>query len=92
MSVVALPVNAVVATVPVGDRPFGTAVSPDGTRAYVTNYASDTVSVLGTAVDAVVGTVVVGDSPSAVVITPDGTRAYVSNYDGDSVSVVAIEP
>ncbi len=58
----------------------------------MTNYASDTVSVLGTAVDAVVGTVVVGDSPSAVAITPDGTRAYVSNYDGDSVSVVAIEP
>jgi DNA-binding beta-propeller fold protein YncE len=39
----------VVATVPVGIRPFAVAVTPDGKHAYVTNADSTNVSVIDTA-------------------------------------------
>ena len=41
--------NTVVATVPVGSFPFGIAITPDGTTAYVVNNGSNTVSVIDTA-------------------------------------------
>ena len=37
VSVIDTATNTVVATIPVGFRPFGVAITPDGTRAYVTN-------------------------------------------------------
>jgi YVTN family beta-propeller protein len=37
ISVIATNNNTVVATIPVGSRPFGVATTPDGTHAYVTN-------------------------------------------------------
>jgi YVTN family beta-propeller protein len=45
VSVIDTAPNAVVATVPVGDAPLGVAVAPDGRRVYVTNSASNSVSV-----------------------------------------------
>ena len=62
--------NTVVATIPVGDGPFGVAITPDGTRAYVANFGG-TVSVIDT--------VLVGLPALAVAITPDGSRLYVAN-------------
>ncbi len=43
----------VIDTIDVGDAPFGAAVSPDGTRVYVTNIGDDTVSVIDTATNTV---------------------------------------
>src|SRR5208283_2313119 len=40
VSVIATATNTVVATVPVGNGPAGVAITPNGTRAYVTNQAS----------------------------------------------------
>jgi YVTN family beta-propeller protein len=60
--------NAVVATVPVGNGPFGVAVNPAGTRVYVANLFEGppgTVSVIDAATNAVVATVTVGDLPVA---------------------------
>jgi len=62
-------------------------VSPDGSRVYVANRSSSTVSVIDTATNSVIGTVKVGKGPRAVVITPDGSRAYAANSN-DSVSVI----
>ena len=39
------------------------AVSPDGTRAYVTNTQRDTVSVINTATNTVIATIPVGQQP-----------------------------
>src|SRR5262244_2845507 len=55
--------------------------------AYVTNSASNTVSVIDTATNTVVATVPVGSVPLGVAITPDGTRAYVANPGSGTVSV-----
>jgi YVTN family beta-propeller protein len=79
------------ATITVGDGPEGVAITPDGTKAYVTNCDDDTVSVIDTATNSVVGSPIrVGDGPEGVAITPDGTKAYVTNCDDDTVSVIKI--
>ena len=64
------------------------AITPDGTRVYVTNGNDDTVSVIDTASNTVLTTVGVGALPFGVAITPDGTRAYVTNGDDNTVSVI----
>ena len=55
--------NHVVATIPVGLSPSSVAIAKDGTRAYVVNNVSGTVSVIDTASNHVVATVPVGIGP-----------------------------
>ncbi len=62
--------NTVVATIPVGVGSSGVAITPDGTRAYVTNQISNTVSVIDTTTNTVVVTVPVGVDPLGVAVTP----------------------
>jgi YVTN family beta-propeller protein len=62
--------NTVIAIIPVGVGPIGIAITPDGTRAYVTNEVSNTVSVIDTASNTVGETIPVGVHPVAVAITP----------------------
>jgi YVTN family beta-propeller protein len=94
VSVIDTATNTVVATIAVGDNPQGVAVSPDGTRAYVTNGGSGdvgdpgTVSVIDTATNRVIVQIPVGLSPGGVDVTPDGTRAYVANRGSGTVSVI----
>lgn len=56
--------------------------------AYVTNVASNDVSVIATASNTVVATVP-GVAPHGVAITPDGAFAYVANLGTNDVSVIA---
>ncbi len=66
------------------------ALSPPGrgTRTYVTNGGSNSVSVIDIATNAVTATIGVGFSPGAVAVNPAGTRAYVTNFGSDTVSVI----
>ncbi len=75
VSVIDTTSNTVVATVSVGGSPLEVAITPDGTRVYVTNGNDNTVSVVDAASNTVVATVRVGALPFGVAITPDGTRA-----------------
>jgi YVTN family beta-propeller protein len=83
VSVIDTETNTVVATVPVGDFPRGVAITPDGTRAYVTitRGINGMVSVIDTVTNTVVATVPMAreNHPLGVAITPDGTYAYVAN-------------
>ncbi|HEY4846896.1 MAG TPA: YncE family protein [Methylocella sp.] len=92
VSVIDAATNTVVATVPVGNTPFGVAVTLDGTRVYTANSSQDgsppTVSVIDTASNTVVATVGVGKLPFGIAVTPDGKHAYVTNYGDDTVSVI----
>jgi YVTN family beta-propeller protein/autotransporter-associated beta strand protein len=63
-------------------------VGPDGTRAYVTNQTSNSVSVINTATNTVVTTIAGVSSPGGVAFSPDGTRAYVTN--SNIVGTVAV--
>ncbi len=88
VSVINTATNAVVATIAVGNQPYGVSNSPDGSRVYVTKVGSDNVSVINTASNAVVATIVVGDSPYGVSTSPDGSRVYVANAVSGNVSVI----
>jgi YVTN family beta-propeller protein len=69
----------------VGNQPFGVAVTPDGSKVYVANEVSASVSVIDTATNTVVGTIPVGNFPIGVAVIPDGSKVYVT--DGASASV-----
>ncbi|MFE4416220.1 beta-propeller fold lactonase family protein [Streptomyces sp. NPDC056821] len=79
-----------VSSIQVGKSPGGVAVSPDGRRAYATNYFGPaSVSMIDTAAHHTVGNPIpVGDKPQGVAISPDGSRAYTANYGSASVSVI----
>lgn len=83
--------NTIVQTVDTGDAPYGVTVSPDGTRVYVANNTSNTVSVFSASATngelTALTTINAGD-PRDVVVTPDGTRLYVANQGTNSVQVV----
>jgi YVTN family beta-propeller protein len=68
------------------------AVTPAGSKAYVGNYNSNTVSVINTATNTVTATVTVGNAPYGVAVTPDGSYVYVTNAgflgSGTTVSVI----
>jgi YVTN family beta-propeller protein len=93
VSVIATATNTVVGLpIPVGDFPFGVAVSPDGSKVYVTNTANlthnYTVSVIATATNTVTATIPVGGFPTGVAVSPDGSIVYVATG-GTNVSVIA---
>jgi YVTN family beta-propeller protein len=83
--------NRRLAELQVGTEPNGVALSPDGTRAYVANTVSGTVSVVSVNRGGrarVLTNIPVGTEPFGVAITPNGTRVYVSNKYSNNVSVI----
>ena len=56
--------------------------------AYITNYGSNSVSVINTANESVIATIPVGGLPIGIAVSRDGTRAYVANYNDNTVSVI----
>jgi YVTN family beta-propeller protein len=73
--------------VPVGNNPFGVAVTPDGTKAYVANEHSNSVSVINTTTNT--RTDVSGlNLPVGVAVSPDGVKVYVVNFGNSSLAVI----
>jgi YVTN family beta-propeller protein len=93
VNVLSVPSHNPVAAIPVGVNPFGSVLSPDGTRLYVANNGSKTVpsnsvSVIDTTNNTVITTVAVGQSPSALALTPDGTLVYTTDSGGNTLSII----
>jgi YVTN family beta-propeller protein len=65
-------------------------VTPDGTRAFVANIGSGTVSVLDLAAKALVRNVPTGKGAEGIDVTPDGQEVWVTNRDEDTVSVIDV--
>ena len=74
--------------VDVGSSPSGVAASPDGQRIYVTNSASNSVSVISTATWSVTATISVGSGPTGIAVNSNGTRAVVANTTAGTYSVI----
>lgn len=78
----------------VGTTPWDVAFSPDGTRAYVSNYQvpalGTTVSVIDRRVSppVVISTVTVGTGPMGLTVSPDNGTVWVANYGSQSVTVL----
>ena len=77
--------------------PFGVSVTPDGKYAYVSNFASNSVSVIrtedntNTVIHTITKTDGIGNGPFGVSVTPDSKYAYVSNLGDNTVSVIRTE-
>lgn len=80
-------------------HPSALIASPDGSRIFVANANSDSVSVIDTKRDEVVETIstrpteklIFGSSPNALAISPDGKTLYVSNGTNNAVAVMAVD-
>jgi YVTN family beta-propeller protein len=83
------PANKVVATITVGQQPTSLAVTPASDAVYVTNLASNTVTVINASLNTVAATIGVGQGPDSVAIAPNGQTAFVSNATDSTVSVVS---
>ena len=81
--------NTIITSIPVGTCPYGVAVAPNGTYAYVANFVSNTTSVISTATNTVVATINVGKNPSAVAVSPNSKYVYVGNQASNTVSVIS---
>jgi YVTN family beta-propeller protein len=93
VSVIDTAKNTVTATIPVGTFPWGVAVSPDGSKVYVSNLQAtaipSTVSVIDTATNKVIAAIPVGIYPEGMAVTPDGSKVYVAqNTRPGTVSVI----
>lgn len=68
--------------VAVGEEPTRIAITPNGNTAYVTNYASKTVTPINTATNTAGKAIHIDDTPDAIAINAKGTTAYVVSDNG----------
>ncbi|MEL7514209.1 MAG: beta-propeller fold lactonase family protein [Pseudomonadota bacterium] len=74
------------ATIPVGERPYGVAFA--GGRAFVTNQYENTVSVIDLTTLTHETKIDVGEYPEGIDTTPDGSRIVLANWFDNTVSVI----
>lgn len=78
-------------TITLGDRsikPMGLALSPDGTKLYVSAGRSHKVFVIETAGDRVMDSFEAGERPWGIALSPDGKTLYTANGPSNDVSVI----
>ena len=76
------------AQIPVGKRPEGVALSPDGRWVYVTSEDDNKVTVVDAVALKAVKDIPVGVRPRNVAFSPDGSRAYVPGEGDHSLTVI----
>jgi len=72
-----------------GIVPTGVAYDPSNGYPYVTNWFSDSFSVIDGATNTVIATIPVGSEPGGVAYDPSNGYIYVTNYDSGTVSVIS---
>lgn len=81
---------SVTQTIAVGNAPLGVAFLPNGTRAYVANRLSNSVSVIDTATNTVLTTIPLSAGPSGIVAS--STRVVVNTTSGIGNPITIIDP
>ncbi|MEO6852127.1 MAG: beta-propeller fold lactonase family protein, partial [Mucilaginibacter sp.] len=88
--------NKIATTIPVGIGPQGVAVSPDGSRIYISNSNSGpgttngTISVINGADNTALPAIPGSADPYGIVVSPDNKWVYVVNSSSSSVSFVNV--
>ena len=81
-------------SLPKGSQPSDLAVSPDGTRVYVSAMGTHNVFVISTETNAIIDVIDLGVDgfcgiwPFRLSMTPDGTTIYVANFFSENISVI----
>jgi len=85
-------------SITVGKEPTGVALTPDGSKAGVTNFESGSVSLVDLSSMTVIKTIMLGLQPNGIAASPDGKKMYVgtfrpisSDLSGNEISVIDIE-
>ena len=71
--------------------PIGLALTPDGSRLYVTHRGSNTVEVIDTAARRSIGAIQVGGTPVGIAVSPDGRWAFVASRDSGVLTWLDLE-
>lgn len=79
-----------VKVIPVGQRPQGTAFSPDAKRLYVANLNSPFITVIDTEKKQAVGQIATGQGPVRVVVSPDGRQLVYALQQAKAVGFASI--
>jgi YVTN family beta-propeller protein len=79
--------------VPVGNSPRGIVISPDGTKVYIANSGSDSISVLDTMTKEVTDTIFLGlgVGPEGLAITSDGRWLITANKVSNNISLIDLD-
>src|SRR5262245_16533102 len=80
-----------IAEIGVGKEPWCVAIADGADKAYVTNMASGTVSVISMTSRIVIKVIEVGVEPFGCALTPDGAQLFVTNQSSGTVSVIDTE-
>ncbi len=99
VSVIDLSTNEVITTIVDTSfaEPYTISINPAGTKAYVSNSNSSTITIIDIATNTVTGTITGFDGPSGMAISANGQIGYVNNYgysggvgsgNGHTISVV----
>lgn len=84
---------SVTATIPVGNNPWGVAVTPNQAYAYVSNYdggSGKTISVIDTSTNTVVDTIgIAGMAPQGIAVSPNGDYVYFTEQQSSAVGVIS---
>lgn len=83
------PLHIVEYTLPVESR-GKSVLSPDGTRAYVTDEIADLIRVIDVVNGVTLDSVAVGNRPIDIAITPDGRKLYIANQNDRNVAIVDV--
>ena len=86
-----IPLRVVTATLEVGDRPIGVAVSPDGRFIAVAESGDDQVRLLNAANFETITLIPVADRPYGLAFTPDG-RLLVTHLLMGEITVIIVQP
>ncbi len=78
----------VIATIPVGQRPRGIAVSRDGSEVYVCLGDDNTVRIIDTKTKKTVGDLPSGNDPELLIVNPQNGEVYLSNEDDNKVTAI----
>ncbi|MBT3606143.1 MAG: hypothetical protein HN521_23990 [Candidatus Latescibacteria bacterium] len=83
------PLHMIDFSVPVESR-GKSVLSPDGTRAYVTDQVADMIRVIDVVNGVPLDSVLVGNRPIDINITPDGRKLYVANQTDQNIAVIDV--
>ncbi len=78
--------NTFIANDAINSNPADIAVSPDGTRIFVTDSAASGLTVANSQTGATIAGIITGVSPDAILIVPNGQTGYVVNIGSNTVT------